>query len=157
MITNIRKPLRGDLNYLLDIDLKCFEDTLSLDEWRERLDDDNYSILIGTLHGKAVGFIIWQDNTIIRFAVKPTYRHMGIGAQLLAAVENTLIQRGKTLVTIQVPESLCVPGKTIDVSGWLRKHHFKAEKLLTGATFFCGVQEDLICFNKLLSGTITHA
>jgi GNAT superfamily N-acetyltransferase len=111
---------------------------------------------VGTLQGKAVGFIMWQDTTIIRFAVKPTYRHMGIGAQLLGAVENTLIQRGKLCIAINVPESLCRPGKVIDVSSWLRKHHFQAEKLLLGQAVFCGNQEDLIYFNKILSGTITH-
>lgn len=156
MITNIRKPLRGDINYILDIDLKCFEDTLTLEEWRDRLDDDNYNVLVGTLQGKAVGFIMWQDSTIIRFAVKPTYRHMGIGTQLLGAVENTLIQRGKMCIAMNVPESLCRPGKVIDVSCWLKEHRFLAEKLLIGQAIFCGIQEDLICFNKILSETITH-
>jgi ribosomal protein S18 acetylase RimI-like enzyme len=99
---------------------------------------------------------MWQDTTIIRFAVKPAYRHMGIGAQLLGAVQNTLIQRGKTSLIIQVPESLCRPGKVLDVSGWLKKYGFRAEKLLAGQAVFCGKQEDLICFNKVLSGTITH-
>lgn len=156
MLTNIRKPLRGDLNYILDIDLKCFEDTLSLEEWRQLLDDPDYNVLVGTFQGKAVGFILWQSNNIFRFAVKPTYRHMGVGMRLLMAVENTLIQHGQLTIVIQVPESLCCPGRAIDVSCWLNAHDFFAQKLLPGQAIFCGQQEDLICFNKHLSGTITH-
>jgi GNAT superfamily N-acetyltransferase len=156
MITNIRKPLRGELNHLLDIDLKCFEDNISLDEWRIYLDNSKYSIMIGTIQGIPAGFIMWEGTIVVRLGVKPAYRNFGIGSKLLCMVENTLIQLGKKVIKIKIPESLCCPGKPIDVSGWLRRRGFCAEKLESNATVFCGVPEDLICFSKYVSETITY-
>jgi GNAT superfamily N-acetyltransferase len=156
MITNIRKPLRGELNHLLDIDLKCFEDNISLNEWRIYLDDPTYSIMVGTIQGIPVGFIMWRGNTVVRLGVKSTYRKFGIGSKLLYLVENTLLQLGEKIITIKVPESLCCPGKQIDVSSWLRRRGFFAEKLESNATVFCGIPEDLICFSKNVSETITY-
>jgi GNAT superfamily N-acetyltransferase len=156
MITNIRKPLRGELNHLLDIDLKCFEDNIPLEEWRIYLDSPEYNIMVGTFQGAPVGFIMWRDNIIVRLGVKPVYRRLGIGSKLLYMVENTLIQLRKRAIIIKIPESLCCPGKLIDVSGWLRRRGFRAEKLESNATIFCGVPEDLICFNKRVSETITY-
>jgi GNAT superfamily N-acetyltransferase len=156
MITNIRRPLRGELNHLLDIDLKCFEDNIPLEEWRIYLDDSTYSIMVGTVQGIPAGFIMWQGNMVVRLGVKPVYRKFGIGSKLLYMVENTLIQLGKKTIIIKIPESLCCPGNPIDVSGWLRRRGFRAEKLEPNATVFCSIPEDLICFSKHVSETITY-
>ena len=156
MLTNIRKPQPSDLNYLVDIDLKCFEDNLSLDDWRDYLLGQNYNILIGTLKTTPVGLIVWQSNKISKIAVKPAYRHRGVGTKLLVAVENTLMQQGFDFITLDVPESLCCPGKPIDSSNWLGNRRFKASKLISKAGVFCGVVEDIICFEKRLSETVTY-
>lgn len=156
MIINIRKPKLGDLNYLLDIDLKCFEDSLSLEEWKIFLNDTSCNVLVGTLKGAPVGLIVWKDSTILKLAVKPVYRHKGIGTKLLNSVENILIQHGYGQISIDVSESLCCPGKPIDVSSWLLSRKFKADKIYKETAIFCGQKEDTIHFVKLLSGTITH-
>jgi len=158
MMSNIRRPQVGDLNYLVDIDLKCFEDNISLDEWRLFFDDTSYKMLVWIIQGIPVGFIIWQENTIVRMAVKPVYRHRGIGAQLLSFVENRLVQQRHQTVMTNIPESLCCPGKPVDVSGWLSKRGYQAESLQKDAAMFCGCTEDLVHFNKNLSKrrTTTH-
>lgn len=158
MMSNIRRPQVGDLNFLLDIDLKCFEDNLSLDEWRIFFDDASYKMLTWIIQAVPVGFIIWQENIIVRLAVKPVYRHRGVGSQLLSFVENRLIQQRHQIVMIDVPESLCCPGKPVDVSSWLLKRGYQAEFLHKAATVFCGHTEDLVHFNKnlLKRRTTTH-
>lgn len=152
MIPDIRKPNQHDLNYLLDIDLKCFEDNWTLDEWRHQLMICNNSIFVATQGNTPVGYVLWCDEEITRIAVKPTYRHMGLGSKLLDAVEDELRRQGHTNVTINVPESLCCPRKPIDVSIWLIKRVFRARSMKIDGVTFCGVKEDLICFGKVLGG-----
>jgi GNAT superfamily N-acetyltransferase len=155
MITNIRKPKPADLNYIFDIDLKCFEDYLSIDGWLEYL-EGNYSLLVAIVKGLPVGVIVWQDNIIKRIAVKPANRGNGVGSQLLQAVENSLVQKGFDLVMINVPESMCCPGQPHDVSHWLSERKFLADGVEKDAALYCQQKEDLFRFTKILSEVIIH-
>lgn len=160
MLTNIRKPESQDLNYILDIDLKCFEDNWSYHEWREILYDSRYGVLIGTYKSMPVGFIVWfggaQEGLITRLGVKPTYRKKGVGSQLLLAVEVILTQQGIKEVHFPIPESLCQPGTEYDVSKWLTTRKYKAGSLMHGTGVYCGVKEDEIVFQKCLEETSKH-
>ncbi len=161
ILTNIRKPESYDLNYILDIDLKCFEDNWSYNEWRETLYDPRFGVLIGTYKGLPVGFIVWfsgtRDGLITRLGVKPTYRKRSVGSQLLAAVEVILIQQNIKEVRFPITESLCHPGMTYDVSRWLTTRDYKATTLMHGTGLYCGEKEDEIVFQKFLEGTNKHA
>jgi len=157
MITNIRKPGAQDLNYILDIDLKCFEDTWPHTKWRETVRDPNYGMLIGTYQGLPVGFIVWSnDGVIARLAVKPTYRNKGVGSQLLAAVEVIFSQQTILEVKFPITESLCQPGVSYDMSHWLTNRGYRANGLIKGAGWFSDTKEDQIKFHKFLEGSTKH-
>jgi GNAT superfamily N-acetyltransferase len=160
MLTNIRKPEPQDLNYILDIDLKCFEDNWSYSEWRTTLADSHYGVLLGTCEGVPVGFIVWfndgKDSLIVRLGVKKDYRNRNVGSQLLQAVEVITHQQGLEALQITVTESLCCPNTKTDVSSWLIKRGYHASGLVKEAGIFFGQKEDEITFCKYLEGAIKH-
>jgi len=148
---NIRRPQLSDLHYLYDIDLKCFDDNLTLDEWREYLGDAGHEILVCMLDDLPVGFVVWHVNDLLRLAVKPACSYLGLGTRLLRAVENILIKRGMRYMSINVPESLCCPDQSLDASGWLLKRGFKATSIHRGGGVFCDNPEDAFVFTKTLA------
>ena len=156
MNIQIRPPNPGDVNYLLDIDLKCFEDNWSLAEWKHQLEICDGSLLVGAQSKMPIGLVMWNKDKITRIAVKPSYRHLGVGSKLLEAVERELRQQGCQHISIDVPESFCCPRKPMDISIWLLKRKFRAQTLMVLAATFCGVKEDAIRFVKLLSETTKH-
>lgn len=152
MLTNIRKPEAQDLNYILDIDLKCFDDNWTYTEWRETLRDLKYGVLVGTDQGVPVGFIVWfvgeTSGLITRLGVKPAYKN--VGAQLLASVEVILRQQGIKELHLSMTESLCDPGTPHDRSKELLDCGYRASGLIKGTGRYCGVKEDEINFHKFL-------
>jgi len=148
---NIRRPLLNDLHHLIDIDLKCFEDNLLMDEWRDYIENRASEMLICVLQTVPVGYVIWRQNTLLRLAVKPASSYLGLGTRLLRAVENIMIRRGMGSIRIEVPESLCVPGQAHDASEWLLHKGFKATKVNHQGAIFCGSIEDAFVFAKSLS------
>ncbi len=147
MTTNIRQPQVHDANYLLDIDIKCFDDPWPVEKWKVILVNNDISKLVSTSYGCPTGFIIWKRDSIslpiIRFAVKPTYRNQGTGLQLLKAVCLGARQLAIPRIVIPVPESLCCPGEPRDVSHWLLKRGFK----LNGNHSI--LKEGAICFGQV--------
>lgn len=147
MIHNIRQPQFSDANYLLDIDIKCFDDPWPLDKWKQVLTTSEIHKLVGTSYGCPTGFVVWEQNNdflqINRLAVKPTYRNQGTGLQLLKAVCLGARQLLLNRVVIAVPESLCCPGNSRDISRWLLKRGFK----INGKS---GVLKDFtVCFGQV--------
>jgi len=145
-----RKFQSADLNYILDIDLKCFGDNWEYHQWRETVQDANCGILIGTHRSTPVGFITWtsKDPEILRLGVKPDYQHQGIGSQLLQTVEILLAKQGINEVRLPITESLVLgSGKLLN---WLLKRGYSAGCLLRGKGLYAGVTEDKIEFRKLL-------
>ena len=153
MIPDIRKPNQHDLNYILDIDLKCFEDNWTLDQWRQQLTICHNNILLAVQGNTPVGFVLWLKDEITRLAVKPTYRHLGLGTKLVNSVELELHAQGCKDMVIDVPESLCCPRHPIDVSLWLLRRGFRARRLTQDSVTFCGVREGLIRFGKVIEET----
>jgi GNAT superfamily N-acetyltransferase len=119
----------GDINYLFDIDLKCFDDPLESDDWKVILTSPDRRKLISVVSGEPIGFVVWFPTkascTIVRLAVKPAYRNQGIGRQLLQAVCRDAKQQSIPIVTLAVSESLCCPGEPRDASQWLLNRSFK--------------------------------
>jgi GNAT superfamily N-acetyltransferase len=159
MLTNIRKPTLTDVNYLLDIDLKCFEDPWDVNLWRGLCTDTNINKLVGTYYGTPMSFVFWQlltDSdavTIYRLAVKPKHRNEGTGTQLLKAVELAALQAHYKTLRIMVPESLCCPGQPQDASRWLNNRGFRAQPpIMRDLVTYCGRAEDAFAFNAPVGG-----
>jgi N-acetylglutamate synthase-like GNAT family acetyltransferase len=161
MLTNIRKPEALDINYIVDIDLKCFEDEWNYKTWKNVISDPNFCVLLGTVDGTPVSFIVWaayKDEAYIkRVGVKMRQRGKGIGTQLLNAVEVILKQQGVKRVYFHATESLCRPDSEFNLSLWLKNHGYATSKLMRGTGYYCGLIEDEILFCKLLIEVTQHA
>jgi GNAT superfamily N-acetyltransferase len=82
--------------------------------------------------------------------VKPSYRHNGVGSQLLSAVETILIQNGNKDVQFPIVESFCYPSCTFDLSQWLTHRKYAATRVMKGTGVYMGEKEDEIVFTKSL-------
>ncbi len=150
MITNIRQPLISDLNYILDIDLKCFEDPWDIEVWKEIVKNETSNMFIGTYRAIPVGVIVWTSNILARIGVKPSFRGNGVGTQLIHALELAEMQKGtKTIITF-ITESLCCPGHKLDVSRWFVTRGYRGKGIAHDKGLFCGMREDEYIFEKIL-------
>lgn|SRR5574340_169139 len=150
MITNIRQPLISDLNYILDIDLKCFEDPWDVDTWKEIIKNETYNMFIGTYKTLPVGIVVWTNNIITRIGVKPSYRNNGVGTKLIQAMELAEMQKGTKSLTAFITESLCCPTCVLDVSKWFVRRGYRGTGIARNKGLFCGVCEDQYIFEKTL-------
>lgn len=147
---NVRPVQQGDITSIVDIDLKCFEDALSLDEWRTVLNDPHMSIKIGLYRSTPVGCIVWDVlkgvPTIFRLAVKPAFRGNGLGRLLITSVVDSARLASLHTIAITVTESMCNPTSHMDVSQWLIANGFEAKRILKDKGVFCGQKEDAFEF-----------
>jgi len=150
MIDNIRAPQITDINYLLDIDLKCFDDPWDTEKWREIYSDAQYKKLVGTNCGNPVGFVVWCPHSdgiqIVRIAVKPLHRKQGIGSQLLKAVRINALQQKYRKICMVVTESLCCPNQGDNIGHWLNNRGFFANEICKDGSIYCGKVEDAFFF-----------
>jgi len=155
-LIDIRQPVFSDVNHLMDIDIKCFDEPWSVDRWRAVCGDRLKYKLVGTYFSNPVGFVVWErlDNSInvIRLGVKNIYRCSGIGTKLLRAVEESAYHLKIYRVTFLVPESLCCPGDSMDVSRWLLKRGARALSIVENTSVQTGKDEDAFLFSLNVKG-----
>ena len=158
MDIEIRPVKPEDINYLIDVEIKCYEDVKGLDWWREILKNSDHYSVAAAVHKVPVGFIVWQkaaysgDGTdefvaeIERIAVKPAFRRRGAGSLLLRDATVAAHTVGLHKLMLIVPESLCFPGHPNDVSEWLLHRNFRATGILGQHFDSYGTKEDAFVF-----------
>lgn len=134
MIPLLRPALGNDVNFLIDIDLKCYDYPWSVDEWRLLALNPACSVTLATINMEPVGFVAWgkviakKEAEILRLAVKPAYRNSGVGSLLLGSIEIEANEYGMQKIVLIVPEIHCFPNHRNDVSQWLLTRGYKATK-----------------------------
>jgi len=154
MDINVRQVMPSDINYLTDIEIKCYEGAKGLDWWRETIKDPNKHAVIAAVHKVPVGFVVWHEATrtsdrtaeVERLAVKPAFRRRGAGTKLLRDVVTGASIIGLTQLRIVVPESICFPGHPDDVSEWLGARQFSAVRIIPDHFEAYGSKEDAFVF-----------
>lgn len=152
MSINFRATTAQDSHYLIDIDLKCFDTALTPEEWREI----NASCLgaVATWYGTPIGMIVTRrteenDVEVVRLAVKKPYRRLGIGRRLLQNAVAHAREVASTRCFVIVPETSLAPGEPDELSVFLSKCGFRAEKPLLRDHFHsCGTTEDGVVFAR---------
>ncbi len=145
-----RASRREDAHYLLDIDLKCYEFSWLPEDWRT-ISKDSFAT-VATYNKTPIGMSVfyrtmYNDIEVLKLAVKPAYRNLGIGSRLLF---NTIlygqeIRADRTILV--VPESRLRPGREDDLSQWLLRRGFRAQiPLLRNYYTFYGQPEDGVLF-----------
>jgi ribosomal protein S18 acetylase RimI-like enzyme len=152
-----RETRPADAHYLIDIDIKCFEHAWTPEEWRETSETSLGAV--ATWHGVPIGMSISRrslegDVEVVKVGVKPPYRNNGIGRHLL---QNCILHARDIMATrlfTIVPESAIAPGQPQDLSTWLSKLGFRAEKPLLRNHFYSyGQSEDGVTFSMPVSLT----
>lgn len=155
MIFSIRKTTKEDAQYVMDIDLKCFEYPWPTDFWFEA--SAYYDIVVGTYYGTPVGMAVYTNGpvicptfcyepndqiiTMLKVGVKKSFRNKGLGKLLVNHIKGIAwAAKSRSIVTI-APESICTPSEQ-DVSGWLRKVGFEGRNIIPGCFTNCGEAED---------------
>lgn len=132
MIPSMRPANVGDINYLMDVDLKSYDYPWTLDEWRKYLEDLTCTTLLASYKVEPVSVCVWQNKPgideaeILKLATKPAYRNQGAGLFLVNAVIMAAADYKLSNISIIVPEIKCFPGHPDDVSQWLLNRGFHA-------------------------------
>ena len=142
----VRPGRKEDIQYVLDIDVKCFDDPWSPDKWRK----DELSVAVGTVHKTPVGVVVFEIiNTrkqqcvrMDKIAVKPGFRNRGIAKALVQEVRNCCMYNGLLYIETIIPESMCVPDTPRDVTGFLSKVGFRGFGIKRDAFTDMGQPED---------------
>lgn len=147
----IRATTVHDSHYLIDIDLKCFEHPWSPDQWREV--SQTCTGLVATVNDTPVAMAISRrtvdgDMEIVRIGVKEACRRQGISRALIG---NLLLNAKDTMANrllMVVPERSLQPGQPDDLSQWLTKLMFRANKPMIPNHFYhYGEWEDGVIFS----------
>lgn len=132
MIPAIRPAQVRDVHSLVDIDLKSYDYPWTIDKWRKLAADSTCDILLASLKAEPIGVCVWQkkpakkEGELLRLAVKPAYRNLGVGSLLLCTVELEAKDNDLESMVIIVPEIKCFSGHPDDVSQWLLDHKYRA-------------------------------
>jgi N-acetylglutamate synthase-like GNAT family acetyltransferase len=141
----LRRAEATDVHHLIDIDLKCFDEVWTPEDWRSLA--NTCSVVVATLHNNPIAMCVHRRHEdgyteILKLGVKNHCRRKGVGRALIAIAMQSAIQAHSSHVFMLVPEHLLRPGEPQDVSQWLLKMGFRAEvPLVRNAFVYCGVEE----------------
>lgn len=126
-----REAAWSDRQLLHDMDLKIFDDVWDQEGWVEWIGED-YMVYIAELGNLAIGFIaciILKDGVFIeKIGVKLASRKTGASRRLLLAAQLLAETREfPSILSVTIPETFLIPGRSEDISGWVRKVGFKAK------------------------------
>lgn len=148
---NVRPATGEDVHYLLDIDVKCFDYPWSAEHWR--VVGSTVNIAVATYYGTPIGMVVFAGAesekgvpfvTMVKLAVKESFRNRGIGETLLLTVVEFGRKIESTGVRAVVPES----SNAID---WLIKMGFKASGVDRECFDLYGIKEDGYMFQRELT------
>ena len=147
---DFRAAEQKDAHYLIDIDIKCFDDAWTPEDWRFAA---KYCVAcVATWNGAPVGMAVFYNDfmgsiEIVKVAVKRPYRNMGIARRLIFNCILYARELYATRLVMIVPESKLRPGEPDDLSEWLKALRFRAQVPLFKNYFtFCGEPEDGVVF-----------
>lgn len=155
MAYQVRVAQPSDLNELVDIDIKCYEDAWPLDRWRNLA---GASAPVITWFGTPVGVGVFRHASptlveIEKLAVKPGHRRMGFSRVMLRSCAGYARQMGATHALVYVPERQIYPGPG-SLGDYLRVMGFKAHlPFVEGHFTYCGEPENGVRFLCRIEGS----
>ena len=106
---HIRWMIRRDMPEVLGIEEQAFEFPWSEEDFIRCLRQRNCIGMVAEHGEKVVGFMIYELHKIklhiLNFAVHPTYRRSGVGAQMVAKLVSKLSSHRRTRITLEVRET----------------------------------------------------
>ena len=125
---HIRWMIRRDMPEVLQIEQNSFEFPWSEEDFFRCLRQRNCIGMVAEQNERVVGFMIYELHKnklhILNFAVHPTARRTGIGAQMVAKLVNKLSTHRRQKITLAVRE------RNLIAQVFFRAHDFKATRVL---------------------------
>jgi ribosomal-protein-alanine N-acetyltransferase len=125
---HIRWMIRRDMPEVLQTEQESFEYSWTEEDFLRCLRQRNCIGMVAEQGEKVVGFMIYELHKaklhILNFAVSPTFRRLGIGAQMVAKLISKLSSHRRTRITLEVRET------NLAAQLFFQKQSFKAVRVL---------------------------
>mgnify|MGYP003392989698 CR=1 FL=1 len=135
---HIRWMIRRDMPEVLQTEQDSFEFAWTEEDFLRCLRQRNCIGMVAEQGEKVVGFMLYELHEaklhILNFAVHPSFRRHGIGAQMVAELVSKLSSHRRTRITLEVRET------NLAAQLFFRHEAFKAVKVLR--TFYKDSGED---------------
>ena len=130
MQSHIRWLIRRDMPEVLQIEQDSHGFPWTEEDFLECLRQRNTIGMVDEQGEKVIGFMIYElaktKVHILNFTVSPSCRRLGVGAQMVAKLIDTLSSHRRTRITLEVRET------NLAAQLFYRSQGFKAIKLLRG-------------------------
>ena len=127
---HIRWMIRRDMPEVLAIEHASSEFPWCEEEFLRVLRQRNCIGMVAEYGERVVGFMIYELHKnklhILNFAVHPTWRRQGVGAQMVAKLISKLSSHRRTRITLEVRET------NLTAQLFFRRQEFKAVRVLRG-------------------------
>lgn len=159
----IRLSRPTDINNLRDLDVKCYDYPLNMEQWQALISSSGkseearcvlveYQSAIGS-GNKPIGFGVWQKNerefNILRLGVHKDYRRQGIGTLIIDTIVKDAVKKAIKQIFVTVPDLHCEPGDPDDASQFLVAVGFKTNgKIVPEFRHMYGQYRDGYTFEK---------
>jgi ribosomal-protein-alanine N-acetyltransferase len=125
---HIRWMIRRDMPEVLQAEQESFEFAWTEEDFLRCLRQRNCIGMVAEQGEKVVGFMIYELHKaklhILNFAVSPTCRRLGVGAQMVAKLISKLSSHRRTRITLEVRET------NLPAQLFFRTQGFKAVRVL---------------------------
>src|SRR5437016_11196344 len=125
---HIRWMIRRDMPEVLQTEQASFDFSWTEEDFLRCLRQRNCIGMVAEQGEKVVGFMIYELHKaklhILNFAVHPTCRRLGIGAQMIAKLISKLSSHPRTRITLEVRET------NLHAQLFFHKQEFKAVRVL---------------------------
>ena len=127
---HIRWMIRRDMPEVLQAEQASFDYSWSEEDFLRCLRQRNCIGMVAECGEKVVGFMIYELHKtklhILNFAVHPSYRRHGVGAQMVAKLVSKLSSHRRTRITLEVRET------NLAAQLFFRAQAFRAVRVLRG-------------------------
>src|SRR5215212_6178941 len=145
---HIRWMIRRDFAEVMAIEVRSFEYPWWEEELVRCLRQRNCIGMVAEHGERVVGFMIYELHKnklhILNFAVHPSWRRLGVGAQMVAKLISKLSSHRRTRITLEVRETNLV------AQLFFRKQEFRALRVLRG--FYDDSGEDAFLMEYRFAG-----
>ena len=147
---HIRWMIRRDMPHVLAIEQESFEFPWSEEDFIRCLRQRNCIGMVAEQGERVVGFMIYELHKaklhILNFAVHPSWRRLGVGAQMVAKLISKLSSHRRTRITLEVRET------NLPAQLFFRAQCFRAIKVLRA--FYEDSGEDAFLMQYRLAGDV---
>jgi ribosomal-protein-alanine N-acetyltransferase len=146
---HIRWMIRRDMPEVLQTEQESFEYPWTEEDFLRCLRQRNCIGMVAEQGDKVIGFMVYELHKtklhILNFAVRPAYRRVGVGSQMVAKLISKLSSHRRTRITLEVRET------NLPAQLFFRAQAFLAVRVLRG--YYEDTGEDAYLMQYQLGGT----